>query len=57
MQQETDIRARINDLRIALREMRSEDVREAIQAAISDCERQLGIDQTDMGEQSPKFAI
>ena len=57
MKQETDILARINDLRVALREMKSEDVREAIQAAISDCERQLEIEPTDRGEQSPSFAI
>ena len=33
---------RINELRIALSEVKSEDVRVAIRAAISDCERQTG---------------
>ena len=56
MKQETDILARINDLRIALREMKSDDVREAIRAAISDCERQLGIDPRDEDEPAPTFA-
>ena len=53
---ETDILVRINELRMALRDIKSEDVREAIEAAIGDCERQLGINRTDRGEQSPGFA-
>jgi hypothetical protein len=57
VKQETDILVRINDLRLALRDIKSEDVREAIQAAILDCERQLGIEGTDRGEPSPGFAI
>jgi hypothetical protein len=57
VKQETDILVRINDLRIALRDMKSEDVREAIQAAIWDCERQLRIDGDDGGDQSPRFAM
>ena len=55
MKQGTNILERINDLRITQREMRSKDVREAIEAAITDCERQLGIVRTDGGEQSPQL--
>lgn len=57
MKQETDILVRINDLRIALRDIKSEDVRDAIEAAIWDCERRMGNDRTDGGEQSPRFPI
>ena len=56
MKQETEILVRINDLRMALRDIKSDDVREAIQAAICDCERQWAIDPVG-GEQSPSFAI
>lgn len=57
VKQDTDILVRINDLRIALRDVKSEDVREAIEAAIGDCERQLEIARTDGGDQLPSFAV
>lgn len=56
VKQETDILGRINDLRVVLREVKSEDVREAIEAAIGDCKRQLAMDPADGGEESPGFA-
>ena len=56
VKQDTDILVRINDLRIALRDVKSEDVREAIEAAIGDCERQLASVRTDGGDQLPSFA-
>jgi hypothetical protein len=41
LKQEADIVARISDLRDVLRDIRSEDLRQTVEAAIGDCEQQL----------------
>jgi hypothetical protein len=52
-----DIPARIAELRSVLLEVRSEDVQDAVRAAIEDCERRLDEAQDERSDHSPAPAV